>query len=483
MVIFGVTGDLTSRKLAPALFDLYRKGILPKNMRIIGFARRNFTTESFQAFIKRSLNPRGLKGANLQSILNFLNLFTYIQGDFDSTSGYSELKKLLGFQDNQWKYCANKLFYLAVPPQHYNSIITNLDKSGLTEPCGPEEGWTRVILEKPFGSDSDTARKLDEKLGRLFKEEQIYRIDHFLGKESLQNILAFRFGNTMFEPLWNSKYIDHIQIIATETLGVETRGSFYDNIGALRDMVQSHLLQMTAAVAMEQPRDFESESIRDKRVKLLKALDSVKSISGDCIRGQYNGYKQEPRVSANSSTETFTALKLGIDNKCWRTVPFYLLTGKKLKKSVTRIVVHFKDLRHKSIRYNGHYCNRIIFEMKPEEKIEIHALMKEPGLKLKMRPHKLELDYGKAHSHELLDPYEKLIIDCMTGDQTLFARTDEIRASWNFITPILKRWEKSSKDLMAYKPGTWGPAQTQKLLKKDNRSSRNSARFVLEEFE
>ena len=450
MVIFGATGDLTSRKLAPALFDLYCKGILPKNMRIIGFARRNLSEGEFKDTLSKALKPSPGKK-------DFLNLFSYIQGDFDNLTGYKELKKLLGFQDNQWKYCTNKLFYLAVPPQHYNSIISNLDKSGLTEPCGPNEGWTRVILEKPFGSDLETARLLDDKLARLFQEEQIYRIDHFLGKESLQNILAFRFGNTMFEPLWNNKYIDHIQIISTETLGVETRGSFYDQIGALRDMVQSHLLQMTAAVAMEQPQDFEPESIRNERIKLLRALKPVKSIDKDCIRGQYQGYKQEKRVSANSTTETSIVLKLVIKNKRWSGVPFYLFTGKKLKKSLTRIVVHFKDLRHESIKYSGLYCNRIMFEMKPEEKITIHALMKEPGLKLKMEPHKLELDYGKAHNYQLLDAYEKLIIDCMTGDQTLFARTDEIRASWKFITPILKKWDKSKQSLITYEQGSWGP--------------------------
>jgi len=456
MVIFGATGDLTSRKLAPALFDLYCKGILPKNMRIIGFARRNLSEGEFKDTLSKALEPRPGKK-------DFLNLFSYIQGDFDNISGYNELKKLLGFQDNQWKYCTNKLFYLAVPPQHYNSIISNLDKSGLTEPCGPDEGWTRVILEKPFGSDLETARLLDEKLARLFQEEQIYRIDHFLGKESLQNILAFRFGNTIFEPIWNSNYIDHIKIIATETLGVETRGSFYDQIGALRDMVQSHLLQMVTSVAMDEPDNFQPESIRNQRVKVLRALKPISNIAKDCIRGQYAGYQQEKRVSANSTTETYASLKLEIDNKRWGGVSFYLVTGKKLKKDTTRIVVQFKDLRHESIKLSGQQgksCNRIIFEIKPDEKITIETLMKVPGLKLKMEPHKLELDYAKAHTTKLLEAYEKLIVDCMVGDQTLFASTKEVRASWKFITPILKKWQSASsadKNLMKYKPGSWGP--------------------------
>jgi glucose-6-phosphate 1-dehydrogenase len=414
---------------------------------------------------------------------NFAKLISYVKGDFRKKEGYEELKKILGKRDKEWGVCANKLFYLAVPPKYYGVILDNLNASGLTKECrgvAPRRnfegsnfvrGWTRIIIEKPFGKDLESAKALDKKLGKLFREEQIFRIDHYLGKESLQNILAFRFGNAIFEPVWNKDYIDNVQIIASERLGLEGRVTFYDLVGALRDMVQSHLLQMVAVVGMERPRDFTQESIRDERVRVLKSLQFSSEASIVC--GQYEGYRSESGVSKDSQTETFAALKLFVDSKRWEGVPFYLLTGKRLKKDLTRIVVEFKRQSRKHTDgtdgngLNRLHSNRIMFEIKPKQCISIEVNMKEPGLKMEIAPHRLQLNYGKVHGHKLLASYGRLLLDCMLGDQTLFARTDGVLASWEIIRQIrqigqIGRIEK-------YKAGSWGPEGAREFIQKDGR--------------
>lgn len=451
----------------PALFDLYRKGILPKNMRIIGFSRRDIDEKQFREMVKGNRGDRSKRG----DWERFRRFLSYIRGDFTKIVGFEELNKILGRQDNEWKFCANKLFYLAVPPRYYEVIIDHLDAAGLTKPCGPDEGWTRVILEKPFGKDLATAQALDEKLGKLFREEQIFRIDHFLGKEPLLNILAFRFGNAIFEPIWNRKYIDHVQINFTETLGIEERGAFYDEIGALRDVVQSHLLQATAVTAMERPINFAVEAIRDERVRVLKALRcyTADKVGKMTVRGQYEGYRKEKGVKEDSDTETYTALKFFIDTDRWSEVPFYLQTGKKFKEDLFNIVVQFREVPEHLFIDNHPRPNRIIFKMKPERKISIEVLMKEPGLEMRLSPHLLEVDYGKVHGHEFLSAYEKLLVDAMVGEQTLYARTDGIGASWQFVMPLLEAWQKSRAKLEQYKLRSLGPEGAKKLIERDGR--------------
>ena len=434
-VIFGITGDLASRKLLPALLALYAKKLLPERFAIIGFSRRVLSREEFRDYLRTRLNVKPGQFPE-EVVKHFFDHVSYSQGYFDDMGAYTVLEKNLSDIEARWGQCANKLFHLSVPPTLYEGILNNLAKSGLTQPCADETGWTRVLIEKPFGNDIHTASKLDKLLGHLFNEEQIFRIDHYLAKEALQNILAFRFNNSIFEPLWCEKYIESVHIRLFEKLGMEGRGSFYDSIGALKDMGQNHLLRMLTLVAMDRPKSFKSNDIRRERATLLKKLKPItkKNLEDNVVRGQYIGYASEPGVMAKSQTETYFRIETQIDSERWSGVPFYLETGKALAESKTEITVYFRDL------FKSGEQNILTFRIQPDEGIKIRFFVKTPGYDFKVEPKTLKFKYAEASLAAIPDDYEKLIHDAFTGDQTLFASTDEIMASWEYVTPILDNW-------------------------------------------
>jgi len=428
-VIFGITGDLAQRKLLPSLLSLYVKKLLPEKFAIIGVSRRLLSREEFRQFVRDEINIK-FGQYHEEDVKHFLDHMSYVQGSFDTDDMYTRLAERLNSIDKQqFKTCSNKLFHLSVPPTLYENILDHLASSGLTMPCGGEEGWTRVLIEKPFGNDSETAKQLDKKLGELFKEDQIFRIDHYLAKEALQNILVFRFANSLFEPLWNNKYIDKIHIKLLEKLDVEGRGAFYDGIGALRDVGQNHVLQMLALIAMEEPAELDADHIRKERAKILKNLECE-----DVARGQYAGYREEKGVADGSMTETYFRIEANINTARWKKVPFFLESGKALEESKTEIDIYFKSKTEEQ--------NILTFRVQPDEGIKIRFWVKKPGLGMEIEAKPLKFKYSEFPAKQAIpDAYEKVIYDAIVGDQTLFTSTDEVLAAWKFITPIVKNWD------------------------------------------
>ena len=427
-VIFGITGDLAQRKLLPSLLSLYVKKLLPEKFAIIGVSRRLLSREEFRQFVRDEINIK-FGQYREEDVKHFLDHMSYVQGSFDTDDMYTRLaERLQSIDKQQFKTCSNKLFHLSVPPTLYENILDHLSSSGLTVPCGPEEGWTRVLIEKPFGNDSETAKQLDKKLGELFHEDQIFRIDHYLAKEALQNILVFRFANSLFEPLWNNRYIDRVHIKLFEKLDVEGRGAFYDGVGALRDVGQNHVLQMLALIAMEQPETLDAQHIRQERAKILKNLHCE-----EIVRGQYAGYREEKGVADGSMTETYFRIEAHIDTGRWKKTPFYLESGKALDESKTEIDIYFKNKTDEQ--------NILTFRVQPDEGIKIRFWVKKPGLGMEIEPKPLKFKYSEFPTKAAIpDAYEKVIYDAILGDQTLFTSTDEVLAAWKFITPILKNW-------------------------------------------
>ncbi|MEK7609515.1 MAG: glucose-6-phosphate dehydrogenase [Patescibacteria group bacterium] len=450
-VIFGITGDLASSKLIPALLALYSKRLLPPNFAIVGFSRRVFSREEFREFIRDKMNVR-LGQFREEDIKHFLDHMIYEQGMFDDLGAYTRLALKLKSIDDRWGQCSNKLFHLSVPPNLYEGILANISNSNLSAPCDDGTGWSRILIEKPFGSDINTAHHLDKLLGKLFKEEQIFRIDHYLAKEVLQNIIAFRFSNSMFEPLWNRKYIDkvHIKLFEKETIG--ERGAFYDSIGAFRDVGQNHILMMLAITAMEAPKSFSANNIRSERARILRRLRSFskRSINKSVLRGQYVGYTQEHGVSPKSQSETYFRIESYINSARWRGVPFYLESGKALAESKAEIDIYFKDTKNPKIEIKDsarkiykNSQNILTFRIQPDEGIRIRFFVKKPGHEFKTESKTLKFKYADASSfHNIPNDYERLIHDAFVGDQTLFASTDEIMASWKFIMSILDNIKK-----------------------------------------
>ncbi len=478
MVIFGATGDLMDRKLMPALYHLVRNGEVSKDIFIVGVGRRAITTEQFRALMAASVT-KGISGkVDAGQCERICEQMHYVQGAFEDGELYSKLTDLLEGFDTKIQACVPRFFYLATPPQHYETILTHLGNSKLAEGCGQGTSlYTRVLIEKPFGKDLDTAIKLDKLLEKTFEERQIYRIDHYLGKETIQNILSLRFANGIFEPTWNAEFIDHVQITLAETVGVGTRGEFYDGVGAIRDVVQNHMLEMLAIIAMDQPWAFDAQSIRDERVKVLQAIQSVSpaQLSDIVIRGQYEGYTSESNVDPKSSTESFVALKLMLKNKRWRGVPFYLRTGKHMPKKVTEISIHYK----KPVVCTGDVClfpeaevmrNVLAIRIEPDEGIALRLMAKKPGFGMKLAPVEMDFSYASAfHSDIQPAAYERLLLDCIRGDQTLFARTDAISASWAWVTSVLTGWKNGQSPIHTYPKGSWGPSEAVDLIEKDGR--------------
>ncbi len=477
MVIFGATGDLTARKLMPALYSLLEQKILPERFFVVGFARRPFSHEEFRVLMREAVEKnlqRTLKEDIWQKLAP--NLY-YQQGLFEEERPYDELINLLSSFDKEIGACITRFFYLATPPHNYSTILTMLDKTKLSEGCGQGSNkWTRVLIEKPFGKDLATSRKLEEQLSKTFEERQIYRIDHYLAKETIQNILVFRFANSFFEPVWNKDYIDHVQITLAEKEGIANRGKFYDGVGALKDVAQNHLMAMLAYVTMEEPKSANVADIREQRVRVLSMIrpidaDQIKTM---VVRGQYEGYNQEKNVEANSLTETYTAFKLFIDNSRWQGVPFYLRTGKKLKESNVRIDIIFKHPRGNLSSFfqqpKGIQANLLTIRVQPREGISLCFFAKKPGLSFTLTPAEMDFSYLRSFKKDIVDSYEKILLDSITGDQTLFATGAGFQATWRFINSIIEGWSKlKPPEFPNYKKNSWGPKEADTLIERDGR--------------
>jgi glucose-6-phosphate 1-dehydrogenase len=462
IIIIGVTGDLSRKKLLPALFDLHRHKALPQKFRIVGFSRRSWSDDEFRQFVSECLRKDRHHHTD-KELKSFLRHLTFQEGNFDAADDFRALGRKLAAVDTEMGDCSNKLFHLAVPPDLYDLIFANMARAGLNIPCiGKNEGWIRLLVEKPFGKDFKTARHLDMQLAKFFSEEQIFRIDHYLAKDTIQNILAFRFSNMLFEPLWNSRYIEKVIIELYEIGDVAGRINFFEGVGELRDMGQSHALQMLAAIAMENPGTTGAAALRAARTAVLQRLVpfSKRTAPTSVVRAQYRGYRDEAGVEKKSQTETYVQLKVNLNSKRWRGTPFFIEAGKALHRSKVKIKIFFKVSEHCFAclgEPHEHPQNMLVFRVQPEEAIAVHFWAKKPGLKMELVKKELSFNYGELHNGHTPDAYEILLSEAIRGDQTLFASTDEIAASWKYITSVLKNWD--TVPLQTYKKGSSGPKQ------------------------
>ncbi|WP_335872680.1 glucose-6-phosphate dehydrogenase [Bacillus sp. 2205SS5-2] len=475
IMIFGATGDLAKRKLIPSLYHLYRKGKISEQFAVVGVARREWTHETFQSHVKDSvLTSIG----DVDNLEEFVSHFYYQPNDVSNSDSYIELKKLSDELDSKYTLNGNRIFYLAMAPEFFGTITDHLKSEGLTDTAG----YHRLVIEKPFGHDLPSAEKLNSQIRESFSEDEIYRIDHYLGKDMVQNIEVIRFSNALFEPLWNSRYISNIQITSSETLGVEERGGYYEKSGALRDMVQNHMLQMVSLLAMEPPISLTTEEIRSEKVRVFRSLRPVagEEIEDYFVRGQYDsgsiqgnelpGYREGSNVDPQSNTETFVSGKIMIDNFRWAGVPFYIRTGKRMGSKATKIVVQFKDIPM-NLYYNPEKPlapNLLVIHIQPEEGITLHLNAKHSGENLKTKAVKLSYANKGIDGMNTPEAYEKLIYDCMRGDATNFTHWDEVRLSWSFVDKISDYWENTKEATFPnYASGSMGPKASDQLLEKD----------------
>jgi glucose-6-phosphate 1-dehydrogenase len=499
IVIFGASGDLTRRKLIPALFQVSLEGLLTKGTRIVGFARREKSNEQFRVEIEEALVEfaRSKPNAGSAELKVFSSSCYYQTGSYDNNKSFHDLKELLESLDKEEGIASdkgNRLFYLATPPNVFSGIIAMLGQAGHIADPNDEDRWTRVIIEKPFGRDLETACALNKNILSILAESQIYRIDHYLGKETVQNIMAFRFGNSIFEPLWNRRYVSHVHITVAEAVCVEGRGSYYDNSGALRDMVQNHMLQLLALIAMEPPASFAPDAVRDEKVKLLSAIPPIglNEVNECSIRGQYaagtiNGklipdYLRESGVQHNSVTETFVALKLHVDNWRWAGVPFYLRTGKALAERLSEVNIEFRQpplalfshMQNDKEKERGRMKpNMLSLRVQPNEGIRLSIGMKVPGPKMILEPEDMEFCYEDVFDVESPGAYERLILDAILGDTTLFIRQDEVEVAWRLVNGMLDGWASEEvPHIHLYRAGTWGPYAADEFITNDIRKSK-----------
>ena len=486
MIIFGASGDLTKRKLIPALCNLEQDNLLSKQFAIVGFATNDYTTESFRKMLSEEIPKYAPAPVDLKTWDWLAQKIYYVRGDFLDTEAYVRLSKQMEEADKIHNTLGNKFFYLAVAPRFFSPIVKKLGECGLTK---EENGrWARVIVEKPFGHDLESARQLNQDLKQVLNEQQIYRIDHYLGKETVQNVMVFRFSNNIIEPLWNRNYVDHVQITAAEKVGVEHRGGFYETAGALRDMVPNHLFQLLTMTAMEPPISFDADQVRNKQAEVLHAIQPLnpEDVLKNTVRGQYGGgtvdgqrvvgYRSEPDVAPDSNTETFVAMKLQIDNWRWAGVPFYLRTGKRLAQRTTEIVIQFRRtpfVLFRNTTVKNLETNRLVIHIQPEEGISLSFGAKVPGSVMKLGLVNMDFDYSTYFGLEHSTGYERLLRDCMAGDATLFQRSDMVEAGWNVIQPILDIWRAlPARGFPNYAAGSWGPIEADDLLERDGRSWR-----------
>ena len=482
LVIFGATGDLAHRKLLPALYNLAHEGALPERFELIGVARREQSNEDLRQLAQKSIERFSRRKPDPEVLAGLVEDMRYVSGTFDQDSVYSELHQVLHEFDERAGYELGRVFYLSTAPEFFPVIAERLGAAGLER---TEHAGTKLVIEKPFGYDLASARALNAQVLDVFDESQIFRIDHYLGKETVQNLMAFRFANTLFEPVWNRNYIDHVQITAAEDIGIEGRAGYYNRAGALRDLVQNHMLQLLSLLTMEPPSSFEANRVRDEKVKVLEAIvpPAVEDVGGITVRAQYGpgvtggkrvpGYLEEEGIPPGSRTETYAALRLHVSNWRWSGVPFYLRTGKRLARKVTEIVVTLKPVPHVAFQSAGSVGvqpNQIILTVQPDEGVAVSLAAKIPGARMRIRPVHMEFRYGTAFLSESPEAYERLILDAMRGDATLFTRNDEIEALWAIIDPILTAWhEDASSPIPQYPAGSSGPEEANGLLEEGRR--------------
>ena len=480
LVVVGASGDLTARKLLPALGQLARRRMLPQAFAVVGVARTDLSDDAFRQIMIDAVPDAGPAWTEV------VKHSRYVVGDYGERSTFTDLSAVLGQIEADIGAPGNRTFYLATIPAVFQEVADGLGRAGLNHP--PQEGTAvRLVIEKPFGRDLDSARALDADLHRTFDEDQIYRIDHYLGKETIQNVLALRFANAIFEPLWNRSYIDHVQITVAESLGVEKRGGFYETAGALRDIVQNHVMQVLSLTLMEPPGSIDAQGIRDEKVKALRSvvIPTPEDVRTDVVRAQYDSgwsegkavpaYRQEPDVSPNSETETYVAMKLMCDNWRWAGVPIYIRTGKRLPKRLTEVALQFHGVPHLAFgkaESRDLRPNALVLRIQPDEGVALRFGAKVPGQAFNVRDVLMDMSYGSAFLEDPPDAYERLLLDAMVGDPTLFIRSDEVDRAWQIVDPILETWQGGKVPLAGYAAGTWGPRQADQLIERDGRQWR-----------
>jgi glucose-6-phosphate 1-dehydrogenase len=478
IVIFGASGDLTRRKLVPALYSLAQQNLLPGGFSILGTGRSRFTHEEFRGRMREAVDEFLSDPVDTSVWENFSSGIFYTPTDLGDPQSLEGLAKLLKEIDQERGTSGNRLIYFSTPPSLYVPITQMLGSSGLNR----SQGWTRVVVEKPFGHDLASMRELNREIMKVFSEEQVYRIDHYLGKETVQNILVLRFSNGIFEPLWNRRYIDHIQITSAESLGVEARGGYFDQVGTLRDMIQNHLFQIFALIAMEPPASLEATGVRDEKNKVMRAIRPIapEEVDQFALRGQYGpgavngraveGYREEQDVAADSCTDTYAAVKLVVDNWRWAGVPFYLRSAKRMPKRVTEVAVQFRKAPHLLFE-DGQPLepNVLALRIQPDEGITLRFGAKLPGQAFKIRAVNMDFRYGTSFGRKLPEAYERLLVDAMLGDSTLSARGDTVELSWKLLTPILEAWQEPAAHFPNYPAGSWGPKESDEFMAKEGR--------------
>jgi glucose-6-phosphate 1-dehydrogenase len=483
-VLFGATGDLAHRKVVPALYQLWRTHLLPHEFTLVAVGRRPYTDDAFRADLKASLDRYSrVLPVDRDTWDDLASRIVYHRGDFSDASSFEALAARLDQLDRDHGTRGNRLFYLAAQPSAFPQIVAQLGRVGLDHERH-EGGWRRVVIEKPFGRDLNSAVRLNREVGKVFRERQVYRIDHYLGKETVRNLLVFRFGNGIFEPIWNRRHIDHIQITVAESIGIESRGAFYEETGASRDFLQNHLLQLLSLVAMEPPTTFEADALRDEKVKIIRAITELtpEQVRRDVVRGQYgpgwaeaqpvNAYREEPEVDPASETETFIAARLTIDDWRWSGVPFYLRMGKRLPKRATEIAIQFKEVPHQLFQDSATVPepNLLAMRIQPDEGIMLRFGAKVPGLGIDVRNVTMDFTYGSAFQTDSPDAYETLILDALLGDASLFTRADEVEQAWSIVDPVIDAWaQMPAPDFPNYYAGTWGPEAADDLLAREGR--------------
>ncbi|QBR91050.1 glucose-6-phosphate dehydrogenase [Nocardioides euryhalodurans] len=487
MVLFGVTGDLARKKVMPAIYDLANRGLLPPGFSLVGFARRDWADQDFAQIVHDSVKEHARTEFREEVWRQLAEGFRFVPGDFSDDLAFDNLRRTIEELDQARGTGGNHAFYLSIPPKFFGDVVQQLQEHGLSRQT--DGSWRRVVVEKPFGHDLASARELNDSLAQVFPTGSVFRIDHYLGKETVQNILAMRFANAMFEPIWNSNYVDHVQITMAEDIGIGGRAGYYDGIGAARDVIQNHLLQLMALVAMEEPSDFRAESLRREKEKVLAAVSLPRRLDLSTARGQYDdgwsggvrvqGFHDEEGIPKASTTETYAAIKLGIDNRRWAGVPFYLRHGKRLGRRVTEVAVVFKRAPHLPFHASATEeltQNTLVVRVQPDEGLTIRFGSKVPGTSMEIRDVTMDFAYGGSFTESSPEAYERLILDVLLGDPPLFPRHEEVELSWKILDPILEHWARQDRNGKAkpepYPAGTWGPASADKMLARDGRTWR-----------
>ncbi|MFF3252806.1 glucose-6-phosphate dehydrogenase [Actinacidiphila glaucinigra] len=482
LVIFGVTGDLSRKKLMPAVYDLANRGLLPPGFSLVGFARRDWADEDFAQVVHDSVKEHARTPFREEVWQQLSEGMRFVPGDFGDDDAFEKLRATVEELDKARGTSGNFAFYLSVPPKFFPLVAQQLKKHGLSDP--PEGSWRRAVIEKPFGHDLASAQELNQVVHQVFPPAEVFRIDHYLGKETVQNILALRFANTMFEPLWNRSYVDHVQITMAEDIGIGGRAGYYDGIGAARDVIQNHLLQLLALTAMEEPSGFDAKSLVQEKLKVLQAVRHPDDLGAHTVRGQYAhgwqggeevpGYLEEDGIDAESGTDTYAAIKLGIDNRRWAGVPFYLRTGKRLGRRVTEIAVVFQRAPHLPFSHSDTQelgQNALVIRVQPDEGVTVRFGSKVPGTSMEIRDVTMDFAYGESFTESSPEAYERLILDVLLGDANLFPRPQEVEESWRILDPIEEYWDRHGKPEQ-YTAGTWGPKAADQMLAQDGRSWR-----------